>query len=74
MIQKHLLIVISISMLVVFVSTVCGGTTSENPTGEMIPTATATPEPIIDANLRTILDLYESNKVAAESEYKSKLN
>ena len=47
-------------------------TTSENPTGEMIPTATATPAPIIDANLRTILDLYESNKVAAESEYKSK--
>ena len=40
--------------------------------GETGPTVPPTPVVVIDANLRNMLDLVESNKVAAEAEYKGK--
>ena len=40
--------------------------------GESAPAATPTPVVVIDANLRNMLNLFESNKIAAEATYKGK--
>ena len=40
--------------------------------GEAGPKPTPTPIVVIDANLRSMLDLVESNKIAAEEKYKEK--
>jgi len=58
-------IIVAIAIIGVVASSSSGG-------GDTVPTGPPTPVVVIDANLRDMLELVESNEVAAKAEYKGK--